>query len=519
MRSNWGWDRNSLYRRFFAIFASFIASVIQIGQAANYVSSSIIPPKPQREFRAVWIATVNNIDWPSQKNLSSAEQKAELIKILDRVVELNLNTVVFQVRPACDAMYASRIEPWSEYLTGTMGQAPQPFYDPLAFAIDEAHKRGLELHAWFNPYRARHVTARSPISSSHVSKTHPALVRQYGKQLWLDPGEKEVQDYTLSVVMDVVNRYDIGGVHFDDYFYPYKETDRAGKELDFPDETSWRRFGASGSLSRDDWRRENINSFVERVYKVLKSSKPRVQFGISPFGIWRPENPPQIRGFDAYAKLYADSRKWLVNGWVDYLAPQLYWSIDSREQSFPVLLKWWAAQNSKNRHLLAGLDSTKTSSHAKSESPSPAKWKPAEIIDQVRLTRQEHRIDGHIHWNASSLMRNNGFGSDLAHEVYAEPALVPTSLWLDRVAPPKPELIASESKNKVNVSWQASSAIGEKPFVWLFQFKTAGHWKSDILPAHIANRALENLPQVISISAVDRLGNASPPAVLEIKGQ
>src|SRR5260221_6094874 len=243
MRSNRDWDRNSWFGCFFSILASFVAIVsVQIGQAANYAASSIVPPKPEREFRAVWIATVNNIDWPSQKNLSSFEQKAELVKILDRAAELNLNAVIFQVRPACDAMYASRIEPWSEYLTGTMGQAPQPFYDPLAFAIDEAHKRGMELHAWFNPYRARHATARSPIPGSHVSKTHPALVRQYGKQLWLDPGEKEGQDYSLSVVMDVVNRYDVDGVHFDDYFYPYKETDRTGKELDFPDATSWRRF-------------------------------------------------------------------------------------------------------------------------------------------------------------------------------------------------------------------------------------------------------------------------------------
>lgn len=485
---------------------------------AGYVTSSVIPPKPLREFRAVWIATVNNIDWPSQKNLSSAEQKAELLKILDRAAELNLNTVIFQVRPACDAMYASKIEPWSEYLTGNMGQAPKPFYDPLAFAIEEAHKRGLELHAWFNPYRARHSTARSPISSGHVSKLHPSMVRQYGKQLWLDPGLREVQDYSLSVVMDVASRYDIDGVHFDDYFYPYKEVDRSGKEMDFPDETSWRQSGAGGTLSRDDWRRDNINTFVERVNKTLKSSKPHVQFGISPFGIWRPETPPQIRGFDPYAKLYADSRKWLVNGWVDYLAPQLYWSIDAREQSFPVLLKWWAGQNPKNRHLLAGLDSTKTSSHSRNDSPSVAKWRPEEIINQIRLTRQEQGIDGHIHWNASSLMRNNGFGSELAREVYGEPALVPTSPWLDRVGPAKPELSAAVTTKKVNITWQhAKSASGEKPFVWLLQYKIAGHWKSEVVPMPNANRTLEFKPQFISVCAIDRLGNSSMPAVLELK--
>jgi uncharacterized lipoprotein YddW (UPF0748 family) len=201
------------------------------------------------------VASVANIDWPSKKNLSVPEQKSELLAILDRARELRLNAVMFQVRPACDALYASRIEPWSEYLTGTMGRAPEPFYDPLTFAIEEAHKRGLELHAWFNPYRARHFSAESPAPASHITKNRPQLVRAYGKYLWLDPGEKEVQDYSLSVVMDVVRRYDVDGIHFDDYFYPYKEKGPSGDDLDFPDGASWERFGAGGKLSRDDWRR------------------------------------------------------------------------------------------------------------------------------------------------------------------------------------------------------------------------------------------------------------------------
>jgi len=307
---------------------------------AGYQPSSVVPPAPLREFRAAWIATVGNIDWPSRKTLSTQEQKAELLAILDRAAQLKLNALIFQVRPACDALYASRIEPWSEYLTSTMGQPPEPFYDPLDFAVEEAHKRGLELHAWFNPYRARLLAAGSPAAPNHVSKTRPQLVRQYGKYLWLDPGERAVQDYSLSVIMDVVNRYDVDGIHFDDYFYPYKEKDAEGKELDFPDDASWRRFGAGGKLSRDDWRRENVNLFIERVYKSIKAAKPWVKFGISPFGIWRPGNPPQIKGFDAFAELYADSRKWLANGWVDYFAPQLYWPIDPPDQSFPVLLRW-----------------------------------------------------------------------------------------------------------------------------------------------------------------------------------
>src|SRR5258707_7009726 len=204
-----------------------LISTACLSPAATYGPAKVIPAKRVSEFRAAWVATVANIDWPSKKGLSTAEQKAELIAILDRAAQLKLNAIIFQVRPACDAMYQSSLEPWSEYLTGVEGQPPAPFYDPLAFAIEEAHQRGLELHAWFNPYRARHLSSKGAASATHISKTHPELVRHYGKYLWLDPGEKEVQQYSLNVVMDVVKRYDIDGVHFDDYFYPYKENDAA----------------------------------------------------------------------------------------------------------------------------------------------------------------------------------------------------------------------------------------------------------------------------------------------------
>ncbi len=235
---------------------------VSLLSGASYEPATILPPKPMREFRGVWVATVNNIDWPSKRGLSTAEQKAELLAILDRAAQLKLNAIIFQVRPACDAMYASKIEPWSEYLTGTMGKAPEPFYDPLEFAIEEAHKRGLELHAWFNPFRALHPSAKSPIATNHVSKTKSDLVRRYGKHLWLDPGERDVQDYTLSVVLDVMKRYDVDGIHFDDYFYPYKEKNGGGAEMDFPDDASWKKYGARSGLSRDDWRRRKR----ERIY-------------------------------------------------------------------------------------------------------------------------------------------------------------------------------------------------------------------------------------------------------------
>jgi uncharacterized lipoprotein YddW (UPF0748 family) len=235
------------------IKAIFLCGFLLLASSPSVQSQDIlpklentIPPTPTREFRAVWIATVVNIDFPSKSGLTTDQQKAEIIAQLDKAVALKLNAVIFQVRPMCDALYASPYEPWSEFITGEMGKAPEPDYDPLAFAVQEAHKRSLELHAWFNPYRAHHPKATSPISANHISKTRPELVKQYGKYLWLDPGEKEVQDYSLKVIMDVVRRYDIDGVHIDDYFYPYPQRNEQNQIIDFPDDSSWQKYVISG---------------------------------------------------------------------------------------------------------------------------------------------------------------------------------------------------------------------------------------------------------------------------------
>ncbi len=491
-----------------------VVAAASTAQAADYAASTVVPPAPMREFRGAWVATVANIDWPSRKTLSTQEQQAELLAILDRAAQLKLNVIVFQVRPACDALYASRIEPWSEYLTGTMGKAPEPFYDPLAFAIEEAHKRGLELHAWFNPYRARLRSAASPVAPTHISKTRPQLVRQYGEFLWLDPGEKEVQDYSLSVVMDVLKRYDVDGIHFDDYFYPYKAKDSAGRELDFPDDASWQRLGAGGKLSREDWRRENVNLFIQRVYNSIKAAKPGVKFGVSPFGIWRPSFPPQIKGFDAYSALYADSRKWLANGWVDYFAPQLYWAIDPPEQSFPVLLRWWAEQNPKGRTLCPGMDSTKVSGRTQSRRG----WQPEEIVNQIRLTRKQQGAQGHIHWNMKSLMRNKEFDEVLAREAYQQPALLPSSPWLGRAQPDKPRLTVATSKSRSALT--ATWALGThgKPWLWLLQTRAHGEWTTEILPGNRTSRAWnDGPPEVVAISAVSRTGEVGPANVQQAR--
>ena len=477
--------------------------------AVSYVPSSLTPPVPSREFRGAWVATVGNLTWPSKPGLSTAQQKVELIALLDRAVALKLNALIFQVRPSCDALYRSRLEPWSEYLTGTMGQAPAPFYDPLELAVAEAHKRGLELHAWFNPYRARHTTARSPISAAHVSRTHPELVRTCGKHLWLDPGDPRVQDYSLEVVLDVVRRYDIDGVHFDDYFYPYKEKDAGGMELDFPDEASWRKHGVRSGLSRADWRRENVNTFLRRVCQAIHSAKPWVKFGLSPFGIWRPGNPPQIRGLDTYEKLFTDSRHWLAEGWCDYCAPQLYWPIDAREQSFTALLDWWLAQNPKGRHVWPGLNSAKV---------GPGGWSPSEIVSQVRATRQREREPGAVHWSMSALMGgHSNLGAQLVSQCYGAPALVPASPWMGSSHLHQPSVsVRAGAADGLKVLFKP--APGDKVWRWVLQLQSGATWTTHLASGGTPSATLPRPPpKALAITPIDRFGNAGPAVVLEAR--
>jgi len=467
-----------------------------------YRPAAVVPPQPAREFRGAWLVTVANKDWPSRPGLPVAEQKAELTELLDRAVQLKLNAIIFQVRPSCDAMYASSVEPWSEYLTGTMGEAPQPFYDPLAFAIEEAHRRGLELHAWFNPFRALHPLAKSPVAPNHISRTHPELVRPYGSQRWLDPGEPSVRAYVLNVIMDVVRRYDVDGVQLDDYFYPYPEKDAAGRELGFPDDASWQKYGLASRLSRDDWRRANINAFVQGIYRNIKAAKPWVKFGISPFGIWRPMNPPQIRGMDAYTKIYADSRKWFASGWLDYFSPQLYWSMDVPQQSFPVLLNWWAGQNAWGRHLWPGLYAANVGE----------KWGPDEIARQIAATRRQPGAGGEIFFRLRSLTDNAGL-ADVVRAAYSQPALVPASPWLAGAPPATPRLVVGEdSRWALRLRWEST---GQPARWWVLQFRTNQVWTTEILPAARTNWAFAKpAPEWISVSAVDRTDNLGAPAAL-----
>ena len=459
-----------------------------------------LPPVP-REFRGVWVASVANIDWPSRPGLSPAQQQTELLQLLDQAASLQLNAVVLQVRPMCDALYESRLEPWSEYLTGVSGRSPG--YDPLAFAVRAAHERGLELHAWFNPFRARHKTSSSAPDPLHLTRSRPDWIRAHGKQLWLDPGLRDVQQHVLSVIADVVKRYDVDGVHLDDYFSPYPDAG-AGP---FPDESTfdaYRRRG--GRLALDDWRRDNVNRFVAQLYRTVKSLKPHVKVGISPFGIWRPGHPPQIQGMDAFGDIYADSRLWLQRGWVDYLSPQLYWRFDQAAQSFPVLLAWWAQQNSAQRKLWPGLIPSRVGEGA---------WNAAEIERQWAQTRSQRGVDGALLFSAVALTTDRGgVASALRREMFRGPALSPVMPWIDRRPPPPPELewLDSSDGRRPVLAWRVHG--GDPPAAWVLRIKDTRGWQVRILPRTVTRLELPPArPELLALSAVDRAGNLSAPAV------
>ena len=488
----------------------------QVPPVARTAADSAPPPVP-REFRAAWVASVSNIDWPSRKGLTTQQQQAELIAILDKLVQLRMNAIVLQVRPAADALYQSSIEPWSDFLTGEMGRAPDPYYDPLAYATDEAHRRGLEMHVWINPYRAKHPATRS-VSAGHISRSRPELVRTYGSFLWMDPGDPAVRARTTDVVLDLVRRYDIDGVHMDDYFYPYPET-RNGHELEFPDASTYERYRQGGGLlGRDDWRRENVDLLVKGLYESIHAVKPWVRFGVSPFGIWRPGYPASVRGFDQYAKLYADARKWLNEGWVDYFTPQLYWAVDRPEQRYPVLLQWWTEQNLKGRHMWPGNYTGKVAF------TNAQAWRTDEVIEQIRLTRAQPGATGNVHFSMKVFLENpDSLNERLVRDVYTGPALVPATPWLGRGVPAAPLIAVRDDSASgywvldLKPGGTAADAVGARaPWLWVVQARTERGWTTRIVPAteglHVLGPRTGAMPMDVRVVAVDRVGNAGPAA-------
>jgi uncharacterized lipoprotein YddW (UPF0748 family) len=482
-----------------------------------------MPPPAPREFRAAWVSTVANIDWPSRSNLSMAKQQAEALAILDRSKSLNLNAIVLQVRPSADAIYPSELEPWSEFLTGQQGRAPSPAWDPLQFWIEQAHARGLELHAWFNPYRARHATAKSPLARSHIGSTHPDVVKPYGRYLWMDPGEAAASQHTLDVILDVVRRYDIDGVHIDDYFYPYPiDTPNAAgpegvaldggvgakQELEFPDQASWQRYLlGGGTLDRPHWRRQNVNALIEALYLGIRREKSHVRFGISPFGIGRPDKRPAgIVGFSQYDKLYADAELWLANGWLDYLAPQLYWPVAQAPQAFDVLLDYWLAQNTRARHVWPGLYTSRIDNSIKT-------FAPEEIVKQIGVTRSRAGVRGHLHFSIAALMENRkGIADQLRAQTYQTAALSPASPWLGAEAPSAPGASARRESN--GVALKLAAGAGKPVAHYAIWSRYGSEWRFAVAPAArpvllLADDAAGGAAQAVVVSAVDRLGNES----------
>jgi len=389
--------------------------------------SSLVFSQPTHEFRAVWIATVDNIDWPPRGVSNPELQKADYIRQLELHRRNGMNAVIVQVRPAADAFYPSPFEPWSQWLTGVQGKPPAPYYDPLKFMIEEAHKRGMEFHAWLNPYRANFNIRTASIAPNHVTRIHPDWFLTYGDKKYFDPSNTDAQQFVVSVVRDIVKRYDVDAIHMDDYFYPYRI---AGKE--FPDATAYIRSGST--LSKDDWRRSNVDSIIEKLNSAIKIEKPYVKFGVSPFSVWRnkdrdPEGSDTKAGQTNYDDLYADIVLWLQKGWVDYVAPQLYLEIGHDKIAYETILDWWS-KHSYGRHIYIGHGIYRVNE-------KNAAWKnPQELPRQIQLLRQYPEVQGSIYFSSKSFERNpNGWNDSLRNNYYREPALIPDMNWL----PAKPQ--------------------------------------------------------------------------------
>jgi uncharacterized lipoprotein YddW (UPF0748 family) len=406
---------------------------------------------PKRELRGAWIAGVLNIDWPSSPTLLPEQQRAELMAILDHHQQTGMNAVFIQVRMQCDAFYPNSFDPWSEYFTGRQGTAPNPLYDPLQFAIEECRKRNLEFHAWINPFRAVINASSAQLAASHIATRQPTWLLSQGVLRILDPGLPQVRAYVTQVVMDIVRRYDIDGIHFDDYFYPYPP---AAGTAPFNDSLTFLA-NNRGFTNIADWRRDNVNIFVKNMGDSIKSAKAWVKYGISPFGIWQNYNAVSqpagslTNGLQSYNSQYADSRKWIQQGWLDYIAPQIYWYSGHTAANYDVLVPWWNNVVS-GRHLYIG-----HSSYNLYTSTDP-NWRiPTQIPNQVRFNRTQSKVNGSIYYNTKSFLQNPlGFRDSLKNDLYKPKALLPTMSWIDSIAPPPPiGLTANVFNTQIDLSW------------------------------------------------------------------
>jgi uncharacterized lipoprotein YddW (UPF0748 family) len=481
----------------------------------------------KRELRAAWVVTVYNIDWPSQKGLTAQQQQAEFITILDSLKGLGMNAVIVQIRPVADALFPSSFEPWSEYLSGTQGEPPKPYYNPLSFMIEQARLRGLEFHAWFNPYRASTREGFVP-SAGHPFHQHPEWFLTYGNKLYYDPGHPEAQEFVLQCIMETVRHYDFDAVHFDDYFYPYRIA-----RQEFPDSCSYADYGQARFAKKDDWRRDNVDFFVAELSKRIKQEKPHMKFGISPFGVWRNAAQDSLgsktqAGMNNYDDLYADVRKWLAEGWIDYVTPQLYWHIGFEKADYKTLVDWWS-KNSFGKHIYIGQGIYRVGEKG---------WEnPDEIINQVSHNRTFGEVYGSMYYNTKVFMQNKQDVNRKIRKLYAHPALVPAMPWIPAqpVYAPQVERISGSPARGLTVAWKDSQP-GAAAYYVVYRYAGTTPGTLDdpaniisIVPRQagatqtwVDHTAEKRSTYTYVITAADRLHNESAPGAavsLQTKGK
>ncbi|TDD63538.1 glycoside hydrolase family 10 protein [Actinomadura rubrisoli] len=461
-----------------------------------------------RQLRGMWIATVAGIDWPKDPAKPAARQRAEFVKLLDTARAMNMNAVFVQIRPNSDAFYPSPYEPWSQWLTGKQGK--DPGYDVLAFMLKEAHARNLEFHAWFNPYRVSRQDDLKKLAPTSPARRHPDWVRKYGTGLWYDPGLPQVRDLATRAVMDVVRKYDIDAVHFDDYFYPYPESG------DFPDTASYKTYGQG--MKRADWRRRNVDTLVESLSRQIHQAKPWTRFGISPFGVWRnatsdPAGSP-TSALQSYDDIYADTRKWIQRRWIDYVTPQLYWPIGDKRADYAKLVAWWARQ-------VQGTGVQLTIGQAGYRVGQDATWKkPAELSRHLALNARYPQVRGDVFFSAADIAADRrGFASRLRADHYSRPAVPPPVQGRGGQAPPAVQDLKARPDGKgVRVDWRPSQGAASYA-VYRVDGKRAGcapvdptRLVADVRGGGILDpSAKPGRSYTYYVTALDRLHHESPP--------
>ncbi|AIO69523.1 glycoside hydrolase family 10 protein [Burkholderia oklahomensis] len=491
-----------------------------ISENAPNVACAVSRATPKRDFRAFWIAAVRNIDWPSREGLTVAEQQEELRKWLDLAVRLRYNAVILQVRPVSDSFWPSPFAPWSEFLTGTQGT--DPGYDPLAFAVAEAHRRNLELHAWFNPYRAARNTQIDLLAPTHPARLHRDWLVSYDNQLYFNPGVPAAREHIVDAIMDAVDRYDVDGVHLDDFFYPYPI---AGET--FADTATYMQYGA-GFTTLADWRRHNVDVFVEMLSRRIKAVKPWVKFGISPFAVWRnasvdPQGSETSTDVQTYDDQYADTRRWLRENWIDYIAPQVYWAQDFQRADYDKVVSWWVEQvRSSRAHLYIGQAAYKVGI----SNQSPGWASPAELANHLAFNCKFPEVKGNIYFSAKDVRADRlGSISQLGHTWYSRPALPPIIPWL-KATPPLAvrDLQINRKSHGVRLSWQAGSADTVSYAIYRHEASSCDACR-DLDASHLIAtvRRTEYLDAatsadrefLYSVTALDRVWNESEPVVLK----